>query len=167
MDTGPHENQDAMIEDTLMEMGQAPVATSTMAAAFVPDHPDHAHHAMQDTDTDLPVANSLVLETAHTVSGMDVDSHMESAPAMTENNHIEHTHVASVFTQPSTHTTADGDSPMGNTDSTAVTLTATEQPTTTTGTEDRLDAVIAGTETHEVGYESSDLESSDDGEGGP
>ena len=149
MDTGPYDNQDAMVEDTVMDMGHAPVVTNAPA---VPEHPAHTPHIEQDVS--IPAA------TPSTSSGMDVDSHMEAAPVSHPVEHEQAHAVPSFAQQTSEHTITDGDSSMDNSDI-AMAAAAVGASATAVKTEDILDAVIAGAATSVDGYESSDLESSD------
>lgn len=151
MDTGPYDNQDAMVEDTVMDMGHAPVSAN---APVVPEHSAHAHPMEQGLN--IPAVAPSVS------SGMDVDSHMEITPA-SHTIEVEHgqAHAASTFAQHTpAHDLAGGDSPMENSDIAMAADAVSGATVAKTG--DILDAAIAGAATHVDGYESSDLESSDE-----
>ncbi|KAF9084342.1 hypothetical protein BGX23_010602 [Mortierella sp. AD031] len=128
-----HENQVPVQEDTAMDVTHAPV-----------------HH-----DETRPIAHSTSLDTAAS-SGMDVDSHMDDATAESSiEPTMMHTEIqqtppsipAQTIVEPAVQAPAN---------------VATTSMMDTSNVEDRLDAVIAGGDDKSDGYESSDLESSDD-----
>ena len=131
-----HENQVPVHEDTAMDV---------------------THALLYHVETQ-PVAHSTSLDTA-AFNGMDVDSHMDDA---TTESSIEPTMMHTEVQQ------APPSIPAQPIVEPAVQVSATVATTSmvdTSNVEDRLDAVIAGGDDKSDGYESSDLESSDDDDG--
>ncbi|KAF8978959.1 hypothetical protein BGZ46_005969 [Entomortierella lignicola] len=144
----PSEYQDTMQEDTLMEAGRIPTY-----------HPVAEHHKESDT--------LMEHETASVDnSGMDVDSHMNEVP---KDISAESAVVSNIQVQSSLlsiHSDIQAES-ITNTDAA---ISSPNPPTTSTSSsnpEDRIDAALAGKDEKDDGYESSDLESSDDDDEGP
>ncbi|KAI1314321.1 hypothetical protein EDD11_002305 [Mortierella claussenii] len=145
MDMEISESHSVEQDDTLMETGQAPVQH------IASGHTVQAAQPMDDASSSVG-------------TGMDVDSHMMAAQAAPtiEQSSVEHHNAEQSASVPSTavnseRSIVESGSPMGHAEPASSSRGASD-------TEDRIDAILAGKDDNEDGYESSDLESSDDDE---
>ncbi|KAF9110603.1 hypothetical protein BGX27_006128 [Mortierella sp. AM989] len=148
MDIDTSASQDIQHEDSVMETGQVHI-----------QHPIAEHHTQ-------PAKHLEHSSTSADNNGMDIDSHMgetssgTSIESVTEPQSSAHPSIVS----------AHPDNQATNTVDTHSIEKSSELPTTSvspSNPDDRIDAALAGKDDKEDGYESSDLESSDNDSDGP